>query len=262
MKKILLIKVIALVLAALVSFFVLAPVFEKPATYKHTIASLEERESTVYKLTVSSAIISTAIAAIPSDATTGVADSITDLNIFFVLCLTAILMEKYLITLVGFAAFRVLIPISCIFAVLYLWKRMPAFRKWAVKLFSFALIVIFVIPVSAKLGDQIVETNNSTINEVINTKEEDLSFIQKITTGVTKAVSSAQQQLKNCVNSASVMLLSACVMPLLVLLVFVWLINLFFGTNIAIPTFGQIKSFGKRRFNQNPLEDKEEIQTT
>ena len=227
---------VSFLLVALLSFFVLSPIAENPKTYAKTIELLEDKENTVYKLTISSAVISTAIAAIPSDATTGVADSITDLNMFFVICLTAILLEKYLITIAGFAAFKIIIPIGFIFLSAFQFFHNPDLIKWARKLIIFAIILVAIVPVSTYIGDKIVK-DNTAINDIINTKEEDLTLWQKITGSVSGAINFAQEKLKDSVNSASVMLLSVCIIPILVLFLFVWITNLFFGTNLSLPKF-------------------------
>lgn len=238
--------IIILVIAGLLSAFVGGPYFEKPSSYKGTIDALDERENTIYKLTISSAVISTAIAAIPSDATSGVSDSITDLNIFFVICLTAILLEKYLLTSVGFLFFRIIIPIVCLLCIIYCLNHSLACKKWAFKFLLFGLIVFLLVPVSTTIGTKIIETNSAMIEDVINTEQQDLNLIQKITTNVTNALASAQNKLKECVNSASVMLLSTCIMPLLVIVVMIWLTNLFFGTNLNNPSMHDIPRIRNR----------------
>ena len=71
---------LALVAAALVimlfSMAVLSKAASNPENHKKTIAALDEKKADVLKLTAASAAASTAIAAIPGDSTTPVANKL------------------------------------------------------------------------------------------------------------------------------------------------------------------------------------------
>lgn len=60
-------------LAALLSFFVLAGVASSSEFHKHSIAALEEKQTTVLELSAASAAASAAITLIPGDAATPIA---------------------------------------------------------------------------------------------------------------------------------------------------------------------------------------------
>ena len=97
-------KIIATIILALVilgSFTFGVDKSTDPATYEKTLSSLEEKKATVMTLTASSAIASTAIAAIPGDASTPIANKIADLSSSLLIILCAIYLEMALITLTG-----------------------------------------------------------------------------------------------------------------------------------------------------------------
>ena len=73
-----------------------------PENHKKTIEALDEKKADILKLTATSAAASTAIAAIPGDATTPIANKLTDLTSYFLIILVVIFLEKYLVTLTGY----------------------------------------------------------------------------------------------------------------------------------------------------------------
>ena len=108
------VKKIAAVLAILAVMILSMSVFSKvasdPSNHEKTIEALDEKKSDVLKLTAATAAASTALAAIPGDATTPVANKLADLTSYFLVILMVVFLEKYLVTLTGYAAFSVLIP--------------------------------------------------------------------------------------------------------------------------------------------------------
>lgn len=112
-------------LAALLSFFVLAGVASSSEFHKHSIAALEEKQTTVLELSAASAAASAAFTLIPGDAATPIAEQLADLSSHFLVVLCAIYLEKYLLTITGFLAFKILIPVAClayILNVLFDWR--------------------------------------------------------------------------------------------------------------------------------------------
>mgnify|MGYP000128633204 CR=1 FL=1 len=67
--------VIVLLIVMILSMTVVSNVASDPENHKKTIESLDEKKEDVLKLTATSAAASTALAAIPGDATTPVANS-------------------------------------------------------------------------------------------------------------------------------------------------------------------------------------------
>ena len=104
---------VALVIMVL-SMTVVSKAASNPENHKKTIEALDEKKADILKLTATSAAASTAIAAIPGDATTPIANKLTDLTSYFLIILVVIFLEKYLVTLTGYATFSILIPAACV----------------------------------------------------------------------------------------------------------------------------------------------------
>ena len=80
----------------------------------HAIQSLDDKKTTALELTAAATAASAAITLIPGDAGTPIADKLADLSSYFLIVVCAIYLEKYLVTITGLAAFKLLIPIGCI----------------------------------------------------------------------------------------------------------------------------------------------------
>ena len=94
--------------------FPIAQKMSQPQTFSHAIESLEKKQETVLELTAASTAASVAITLLPGDAATPIADKLADLSGYFLIVLCAIFLEKYLLTIMAGAAFRVLLPLACV----------------------------------------------------------------------------------------------------------------------------------------------------
>ena len=149
---------VLLVIMAL-SILVISPIASKPETYKLTIAKLEEKQETVMKVTASATVTSIGIAAIPDDATTPVANKIMDLVGYLVLVLCAIVLEKYLLTIIGYVAFHWLIPLACVLFGINTFTKNRTITNAAVKLLILSGSLLLVVPVSMQVSDMIEQTS-------------------------------------------------------------------------------------------------------
>ena len=107
-------KVIIPLLLAAVSVFLLTGYAVSPELHAGTIASLDEKKTTVMELTAASTAAAAVVSALPDDTGTPIAEQLADLSGYFLIVLSAIYLEKYLTTLSGYAAFTVLIPLACL----------------------------------------------------------------------------------------------------------------------------------------------------
>ena len=174
----------ALILAILVSVLLVAPKMSKPETYNHLISELNEKQTTVMEMTAASAAASLALGAIPGDATTPIATKVVDMAGYFIIILSVIILEKYMLTIAGYLAFTWLVPIACfLFAInLFLDKRM--IRHLAFRLLIFSTAIVLIVPLSVKITDVVEKTNKVSINTTL----EDLKGIEKEAEGVTQAM--------------------------------------------------------------------------
>lgn len=244
-------------LAALLSFFVLAGVASSSEFHKHSIAALEEKQTTVLELSAASAAASAAITLIPGDAATPIAEQLADLSSHFLVVLCAIYLEKYLLTITGFLAFKILIPVAClayILNVLFDWRGL---RLLAGKLAAFGLLIVLVIPVSLQLSNMIEDTYQASIDATIQSAQDaaeeiedsaaeggdEKGFWAGLLDGITHAASGAADKVGRMANdfleALAVMLVTSCIIPILVLLSFVWLAKTLLSIQIQIPLPGQ-----------------------
>lgn len=261
--------VAAAVILALASIFGVAKLTTDPAFYQKSIAALEEKQETVLELTAASTAASAAITLLPGDTATPIADKLADLSGYFLIVLCAIFLEKYLLTITAAAAFKVLIPAACaVFATAALFphlRRTAGALAWKLALFSVAILLV--TPVGIRVSDLIEDTYQASIaatiqeakeatdtiqssqNEGSATEQSGISgFFSKVTDSITGAAAGAVEKLRNVLNrfleALAVMLVTTCLIPILVLLFFVWLVKLILG--VELPPLGMPRRSGEK----------------
>lgn len=242
-KKIL--SIVLPIIIALFSIFVLAKPASTPSTYKKTIASLDEKKTTVMELTAASAAVSAAITLIPGDTGTPIAEKLVDLSTYFLVVLCAIYLEKYMLTLAGYGVFKVLIPVICILLIVNVFRKSETCERLMKKIGIFSLALVLVVPVSVKVSDFIQKTYEESINETISSAkemsdeledEEDKGLWDRITDGATSAVNKVEQSLNQFVEALAVLIVTSCIIPILVLVFFVWLMKMLLGMDGSLKT--------------------------
>ena len=251
------IMVAVLVVIALVSFFKVADYAASPEVHKETIEALEDKRDTVMRLTTAATGVSVAITMIPGDAATPIAEKLADLSTIFLLVLSAIYLEKYLVTITGFAAFKLLIPLACGAGIVAVLFRNHVAKQIAAKLAVFGFAIVMIIPASVEISNLIEDTYNSSIQSTIDLaletteeieadselsaakQEEEKGIFSNLISKVTETVSVATDKVENVLNhyleALAVLLVTSCVIPVLVLVFFVWLVKIILGVNIPAP---------------------------
>ena len=100
------------------------------------------------ELAAATAAASTAITLLPGDVATPVATEIAQISSYLLIVVCAIYLEKFLITITGYAAFSFLIPIACCLLLLYLYFDQDVLKRLAIKLGIFGIAIYLVIPAS------------------------------------------------------------------------------------------------------------------
>ncbi len=250
---------------ALLSFFVVARYASSPEFHQKTIQSLDDKKTTVMELTAASTAASAAISLIPGDGGTPIAEKLADLSSYFLVVICAIYLEKYLVTITGYAAFSILIPLACVlFSAYFLWNR-DGFRILAEKLLLFGIAVYLVIPASVKVADMIDATYQSSIESTIDSAKQATDEIEadteentngtvssdgskstestskkgllsgivsKVEETVTGATKNIETVLNRFIEALAVMLVTSCLIPILVLVFFVWLVKMLLGVDL------------------------------
>ena len=244
-----------LVLAALLSIFAVGKRASDPAYHQASIDALAEKQETVLELTAASTAASAAITLLPGDTATPIAEKLADLSGYFLIVLCAIFLEKYLLTITSYVSFTILIPAACALgiAAIFSEKLRAALGKLAWHLLLFALAIAFAIPAGVKVSSMIEDTyrasiianaeqtteniQSATSGEADEGEKSGLSgLFSKVTEGITGAATAAVEQLKTVLNrfieALAVMLVTSCLIPILVLLFFAWLVKLMFGIDL------------------------------
>lgn len=247
-------KKIALITAALavllLSVFVISKAAADPANHTQTLESLDEKKEDVLAMTATSAASATAIAAIPGDATTPVANKLADLTSYFLIILMVIFLEKYLVTLTGYAAFNILIPLACILFIAGVCAARHTLKVWAAKIAVFGLVLFFIIPASTQVSSIIEETYEVSMENAIQEAEKmteeinestdsDGNIIEqaldKIAGGVSGLLKKGEQLLNQFIESIAVMFVTSCLIPIAVLMFVLWLVKVMFEVQINVP---------------------------
>ena len=235
---------LVIVLIASVLFGLLAA--SKVDMYKTTIERLDESRNTVTQLMASA---------------TPIAEKLADVAGDFVIVLCAIYAEKFMLTILGALAFVVLIPAGCISKLLALFRRDGNWGRIGTKLIATGIAVALLVPVSAWVsgtirdnygpaidqtiqaaqdaseevqeeaetyeGDSATEKSDNWFQNLFNSAEEKLN-------GVTEKF---QQILNNMMEAFAVLIVTTCIIPILVLVAFLWLVKtaLNVDMNLRLP---------------------------
>lgn len=244
---------VLLLVVALLSFTVISKYATSAETHSSSIALLDEKKVTAMELTAGVAATSTAISALPGDAATPIAEQVADLTSPLLLVICAIYLEKFLLTTIGFISFKILIPVACVLGAIYLFASKEALRTFALKLAIFAVAISLAIPASVGVSKLIEETFKEIINETYenadvvteeaeksneeNTDEKSnkfMEFLKGLGNEVTNLADSAKNALSVFIDAIAVLLITTCVIPILVIFFFLWIIKLIFGLNIDL----------------------------
>ncbi len=249
--------VIVLVITAVSSVKYAAPKYSDPEQRKETIEYLDSKRNTVLTLTTASTTASTALTLLKDDWATPIANELAELSVYFMIILAAIVLEKYLITLSGLIVFQYVVPLACILLIAYiLFRDMEWTKNLAIKLLAFGFALFMIVPASVQVCQIIENTYDTSIQAAITSAEnatvlaesenkEDKNIFSNMFSSVTNAVSTAVESVKNILNNfieaVAIMLITSCVIPLLMIAVFLWLINTPAGLNITFPKPVRVK---------------------
>lgn len=167
--------IVALIMLGALSFFLLGPRLSTVDTYATTIEALDEKRQVVLGLVTGSTAASAAMSVLPGDAGTPIAEKLADLSTDFLIVLAAIWLEKYLLTILGAASTRVLVPLAMLLfagAVLCWNNRYRAiFGRLGAKLLLFALCLVIVVPTSVWVSSKIENTYEVSVKEGMTVQE-------------------------------------------------------------------------------------------
>ena len=248
-------KVIAaaiLITMALLSFFLIGSYAAKPENFGGTIKTLDDKSNTVIALTGGAAAASAAITLLPGDAGTPIADKLVDMSGYFMIILAAIVLEKWLVTVTGMIAFKILIPIALIGLAVDLFLPRQMLRQLFIKLICFSLVMFMTVPASVVLSDMIDESYKASIEQTLENADEKSKDVQEkaggesdqnaleqifdsIKGGVTEQVDNFKDILSDFVQAAYVLIVTSCMIPVAVMIFFIWMLKMIVGIKITVP---------------------------
>lgn len=253
-----------LIIAALLSEFVGRPHFENVETWSGTIEVIDAKKNNVLALTTSTIALSAAISALPDDTGTPVAEQLTQLSGNLGIVLAVLYLEKYLLTILGFLSLGVLGPAAFVLLAISLLAhgRLSTGRTLfilGIRLLLIGVIAIAVVPASVWVTQRIDETYQISISQeesegsaeeskpTDSESQENKNFWDSIASGAAQLVSNLKdgiksvtdgvvEQVTNLIEGAIVMIVTSCLVPLLVLAVFLWMGHSLMGIDVSAPT--------------------------
>ena len=275
--------IVVLVLIGLLSFFVLGELASSPDVHGSTISKLDEKKNTVMTLVAGSSGTSTAITLLPGDAGTPIAEKLMDLSSDFLIVIAAIYLEKYLLTIIGFVTFKVVVPVACALLCVVVLIRGQSRARMALtnivmRVVFLSVAMFFVVPASVFLSGMIEQTYQASLSQTLqdaeqtataiekSAKEQDAATgekteekgiletlqdipntIQQLPSEVGNLIEQGKRAVNNFIEALAVMIVTSCIIPILVLVFFLWLSKAVLGVSIDLPmTHLRPRSLGRK----------------
>ena len=232
---------------------------------KETVMSLEDSQNTITAFSGTTIATSVAISALPDDFATPLANTISDLNVYLIFMLIVVFAEKLIVLEGTKIALALIIPIACVLHIVYVWSSKDIFKQFARKFMILGVSIVLVIPISTHftenvcadymlyVDETIAETQAGAdkINEVMS-EDGNQSIFDKLSDALETAIQGFkdlityfQNVVKKCVNAIAIMIVTTFVLPLLILMLFRWLLKELFALNIPAPN-EQINMLAKK----------------
>lgn len=258
---------IVLAVLAIVSAFPVASYFSSPDAYASVNQTLDSQKNTALGLVATATTASVAVSAIPDDVGTPIANQLADLSGKLAVVLAIIYLDKFLLTTFGLIAFRWFVPAGIFLLCLWLWLRgkwspSRVLFVWAVKLLVVALALVTLVPVSAGLTQTITDQYQTSLKAEETRQEADetsttvyeensdqdtdenqnildwlgsaiSSGVNALASGAADAANAVGNQLNKLIDAVAVSIVTSCLVPLAVLLLYFWVIKLFTGADLT-----------------------------
>jgi predicted PurR-regulated permease PerM len=149
-----------------------------------------------------------------------------------------------------------MIPAACVLGILAIVFEKEMFKNFAKKLLILGISVIMVVPMSTHFTETVcadyltyvdetieeADAGAGKINEIMAEGNEEATFFDKLSDAFKTAISDVNDLLayfknvvKKCVNSVAVMIVTTFVLPMLVMLLFRWLLTELFALHLPAP---------------------------
>ena len=242
-------KIVLLVFLMVFSFLVASTKSTELPLYKNSVQTLDDSKSMVMKVTGATLGMSVLITFLPDDYATPLADSLADMNKYFILMLGMIFFEKLLLTMGVPVVFRFIIPVALIVLLAHLLTQKTIFKIIASKILTLALVLVLVVPLGTSISKYMCENYMSYVDETITVAEEgselveeysdsstpDKSFYEKVSEFFNSAIEGVKDLfnyyktiIERFINSIVIMIVAYCVIPVLTFVLLLWILNQLF----------------------------------
>ena len=252
-----------LTLAAVIALLltVIRPIMVRQSTYQSAFDYLEEKmgNATMISLGVTSA--SFVISLIPDDAGSAIANELAEYSGYMLIVISAIFLERYLLTTIGFISSSFILPLSCLIAGLAVIARPQSrlkLKEYAFRLLIFGVCIAMVIPLGCYCGQMIENANSASIQAALNDAKNANEIMESIPEGeqnknifdkvgdffsglwksATEAYDWAKTRLSHFMASVAVMLVTTIAIPILIFFCFLWLVKFLTKRDFVIALVG------------------------
>jgi hypothetical protein len=237
--------ILVLVLIGVFSFFVVTSWLPDRGFIKDSLESVEESSNTVMKFSAATLSTSLAISALPDDFATPLADSLADMNIYFIAILVMLHFEQLLIRYGVKLAFAIAIPAACGIGILSILLKKDLLKGIAARVAVLGLAVALVVPCSTHITNYVAadltiyventiadtEDGADKLNEAMEGGAEEQTIFEKLSDLFQTAIN--DMSIRKCMNSIAILILTNCLMPLVNFFILKWILKETF--HIAIP---------------------------
>lgn len=248
--------ILILVLIGVFSFFVVTSWLPDRGFIKDSLESVEESSNTVMKFSAATLSTSLAISALPDDFATPLADSLADMNIYFIAILVMLHFEQLLIRYGVKLAFAIAIPTACGIGILSILLKKDLLKGIAARVAVLGLAVALVVPCSthitnyvaadltAYVEDTIADTEDGAdkLNEAMDGGTEEQTIFEKLSDLFQTAINDMsnlmahfQNTIRKCMNSIAILILTNCLMPLVNFFILKWILKETFHIALPVP---------------------------
>ncbi|MBR6524395.1 MAG: hypothetical protein IKT57_00320 [Clostridia bacterium] len=233
---------VILLIVAVLSITMLGPKLSTIETYDKAIEILDNKKLNATTISTMVTAASVAISFLPEDKGTPLAEELADFSAPLLLVVCALQLEKFMLTTFGGTAAYVMLPLACLLYIISLIFGAAKCREWGTKVFLLALLLALIIPTSIRITQNVEDTHAASISNSFEkissfgstfdhtTIEEDEGFFTKLFKGIAEGISDALTTMKELltivIDAVAVLVITSCIIPLLTLLIFVWLVKL------------------------------------
>lgn len=246
--------ILILVLIGVFSFFVVTSWLPDRGFIKDSLESVEESSNTVMKFSAATLSTSLAISALPDDFATPLADSLADMNIYFIAILVMLHFEQLLVRYGVKLAFAIAIPAACGIGILSILLKKDLLKGIAARVAVLGLAVALVVPCSTHITNYVAadltayventiadtEDGADKLNEAMEGGAEEQTIFEKLSDLFQTAINDMsnlmahfQNTIRKCMNSIAILILTNCLMPIVNFFILKWILKETF--HIAIP---------------------------